>query len=131
MPAAKRLPASAPAAWLQTAGGRPGDPDEEAREAVAAELQKWAQEEAQRREAGKRQALAYATGKRCLGARRMGQRFRELARTAAVPGMGQQGRLCLHRTWAECSMHPACRLGASSASPSARSLFSWPSPTVV
>lgn len=65
----------APAASPQTAaGGRPGDPDHEARETVAAELQKWAQEEAQRREATKRQALAYATG----GGRH------EAAQTAAV-----------------------------------------------
>mgnify|MGYP001810647476 CR=1 FL=1 len=47
---------------LQTVAGRLVDPDQEAREAVAAELQRWAQEEAQKRECAKRQALAYATG---------------------------------------------------------------------
>jgi hypothetical protein len=45
---------------LQAAGR--ADPDQEAREAVAAELSRWAQEEAQRREAVKKQALAYAIG---------------------------------------------------------------------
>ncbi|KAL4448467.1 hypothetical protein ABPG75_005686 [Micractinium tetrahymenae] len=73
---------------VKTAGaGRPGDPDQEAREAVAGELQKWAQEEAQRREGIKRQALAYATdtlaGKEASAARRC---LAALQQATAQPG---------------------------------------------
>ena len=53
---------------LQFQGGRGADPDQEARDVVATELQRWAQEEALRRDGAKRQALAYATGA-CLPAR--------------------------------------------------------------
>jgi hypothetical protein len=42
------------------ASWRGADPDQEARELVAAELRRWGQEEAVRREAAKRAALAYA-----------------------------------------------------------------------
>ena len=53
---------------LQFQGGRGADPDQEAPDVVATELQRWAQEEALRRDGAKRQALAYATGA-CLPAR--------------------------------------------------------------
>lgn len=80
------------------ATGRLGvDPDQDARDAVAAELQKWAQEEAQRREAAKRQALAYATdplaGKEAAAAKRCLTVLRQAAQQAGfLPSGAGTGR---------------------------------------
>ena len=54
---------TSPVACLGQVGRGPGgDPYHEAREVVGGEALRWAQEEAQKREAAKRQALAYVSG---------------------------------------------------------------------
>ncbi|PSC70457.1 50S ribosomal L23 [Micractinium conductrix] len=81
----------------KTVAGRLVDPDQEAREAVAAELQRWAQEEAQKRECAKRQALAYATdslaGKEASAVKRCLAVLQQAAASAAflppAPGTGR------------------------------------------
>lgn len=84
----------------QQAGRLGADPDQEVRDVVAAELQRWAQEEAQRREAIKRQALAYATdplvgkeasaAKRCLAALKLAAQQPSSLPPAGSTGSHQQ-----------------------------------------
>ena len=57
-------PAPARAQQQQAPAKLGADPDQEARDATAAELGRWVQDEAQRRSLAKKQALSYATGAR-------------------------------------------------------------------
>lgn len=82
---------------LKFQGGRGADPDQEAPDVVATELQRWAQEEALRRDGAKRQALAYATdplaGKEAAAVKRCLAVLKQAATTPAfLPPPPRTGR---------------------------------------